>query len=648
MATNNTPWLPSISLISDGTNVSAEVVNPVFDQCIQNLNYLYNTILNLQNKSVLIATAQPISQLETNLLPGFQYVVSWGNNVNTGQQGLIRAISAFTNSYSTSFFTSANSSYAFGFTNTIYSNGTADVYLEGLINLSTPIDNSTYGFLDFVSPGVRETFRPGPYYLSQKNPGLVTANPSGVIVYIGYALNNTTFLLSPNTDNFSELFSNFQFTILGRPTNVPVLTGSTWTIPSSNLSRLGWVDVSSLPASYTIPAGAAFYYNIPSSFATDNADNGGTGSLTTAQEVQAQQLYGLLPPTPANFVNLTLNGIQQEYANNVNNNPIYVINEFGLFWMTRQNPYQPWSASLSSGWVPANWISNQGTFPPNIYLIFAKLNPNLSEALVTNLIAYPDGSVNNLNIVQQTSPQTNSPTESTGPLAIQFNLPFSANTTTTSSPLTVSNVSFSQTTGQLTLTTAPLVSTLTTPVNSGLTLTNDSNGNFVISLQGQGTTGQLDEIDEINANYEYLGLNSYLRLKYNTSVISGFAGKITLPSNFSSNVNLYIVMQLFGFSNVASTPQSAGYSFQYSVSTAGNVLSSISTFTTTSGAPALVTFPASYVANTVLSSQPTQFVIPAAVIAPNSVVNFKVLQQNPTSNFYNNDVGLLTAYWSLV
>lgn len=670
MSNPSTSWLPQVTEITDGQQVSAEVVNPVFDQLIQREQYLFDTINQLADKSVLIALNQPLNPSEIAPNPqviqeGYLFVVSYTNNLNTNTQGVVRALSAFTNSYSTSFFSPANTSYTFGIVQNVNANNSVNVYLNGLINFNVAIDDPTYGMLDFTSPGVREVFQPGPYYLSRKNPGYITANPSGITVFIGYALNNKTFLLNPHVSEFSQLFANYQYDILDRPTGTPVYNSgsNTWSITGSDLTRLGWVDVSSLPGSYIIPSGAKFIYNIPATFTTDNADNGNTGSLSAAEEEQATELRGLLPPDPANFVAFYTNGVQQRYVSAIDTDGIYSIDSFGLWWYSNVGGSQPWSSDLPSGtWTPPQWPSTKGSSfeRPRMYLQFAKFNPNLKNAVVTSLAPYPDGSANVLNIVNKYNTATKA---STGDLYVQYLMPFASNVVDTSNPTAISDFSFNQATGLVTKTTIPVVSTLTTPSNSGITLTNDGDGNFVISQQGQGSVGSLDSLEPQNATLEFLGLNSYIRLKYNTSLVAGFIGKILLPKLFPTGTSLKIVVHAFGFANVGSTALNAGYSFQYACSTAQNSLApasvkainSTSTGTllatttfTTGGGPSLFTFPVNYLANTALVFQTAEFVIPAANIGPDTLVNFKVLQSPASFNPYQADVGILDVYWSLI
>jgi hypothetical protein len=654
MSNANVPWISQVTVLNNGEDVSAQSVNPVFDQLSQNDQYLYNTLQELQNKSVLVAPGLPLSSSEITagvMTPGTQWCVYYYNNLITGEKGIKRALSEFGNSLSTAFYSPNISSYGFGITQNI-SNTSADVYMEGLLSLTSPLDDPVNGLLDISSTGVRETFSPGPLFLSSKTPGLLTGTPSGLSVYIGYAIDDSTIILNPQVDQFSALFYSVQLQVLDRPAGTPVNTGGVWTITSPDLTRLGWVPVSVLPTSYTIPSGATFFYNIPNVFTTDNADNSGAGSLSTFEKQQATLLLNLLPPDPAAQSILTTNGVSQIQVNSTDvngKNGIYSIDQYGLWWYSNTAPTQPWAEDLASGsWTPAMWptVVSSDIERPIIQLLITKFNPNLKDVIVSSLTAYDDGTVN---MIKFLNADNLSLPASTGNIVVQTTTNFDTPVDSTANPTAIVNLTFSQATGKLTLTTAPIVSTLTTPTNSGLSLTNDTNGNYVITQNGQGSVGALDSLDPVNSTLEFLGLNSYIRLKYSSPSPAGIIGKILLPKLFPVNMSLKLVLHVFGFTNTTSTPLNVGFSFQYAISTAGGPpISNSTTFTTTTLAPAIITFPANYTALSPLAVQPTLLVIPGASIGPDTIINFKLLQSTAPTNPYNYDIGILDIYWSLI
>lgn len=55
-----TPWIPAVTKIKDGQDVSAASVNPIFAQHTQRAQHLYEKFNEFNNKSVLIAYEQPI------------------------------------------------------------------------------------------------------------------------------------------------------------------------------------------------------------------------------------------------------------------------------------------------------------------------------------------------------------------------------------------------------------------------------------------------------------------------------------------------------------------------------------------------------------------------------------------------------------
>ncbi len=55
-----TPWIPTITNIKDGTDVSAEVVNPILAQHTQREQHLFEQLAAFTDKSVLTIFNEPL------------------------------------------------------------------------------------------------------------------------------------------------------------------------------------------------------------------------------------------------------------------------------------------------------------------------------------------------------------------------------------------------------------------------------------------------------------------------------------------------------------------------------------------------------------------------------------------------------------
>lgn len=227
-----TPWLPTVRKIKDGEPVDQATVNVPIDQLTQREQHLYEKFEELQNKSVLTSFGQPIHPQET-LIPNELNLVYYLSDSNG--QGVSRGTTGFSSESSSSMFTPNNSNYTFGLVKTVYNQTrTVDVYTEGLCELTVDLDDPVRGLIQKQVSGEVETFTVGPYYLSSKNKGKITKDPSGIPVYIGYALSKRKFLLHTNVDEFSQFFINYRYHILDRVAGIPIKENNVWSIKTAD------------------------------------------------------------------------------------------------------------------------------------------------------------------------------------------------------------------------------------------------------------------------------------------------------------------------------------------------------------------------------------------------------------------------------
>jgi len=350
-----TPWIPAVKVIKNGTDVSAEVVNPISAQHTQRAQHLYEKFNELSGKSVLVAFGLPILPSSSGDVRE-QLVVFYDKEgvAESAESGISPAQVAFTSDTAfSSAYTPANSSYATGIVKSI-SGDSADVYIWGLINLDHNIDDATYGLIQSDEIDEDAEFEPGPFYLSRSEAGKITRTPGGIAIYIGYAFDRTTFFLAPNVSEFNQFFTTYKFNILDRPAGTPELTGSTWDVNGvsvvsgdGGINHVGWIPVSALtggPLESLVPDGAKFFYNLPSEELIN--DDSAVDDDGDDRDEQIE-LSRSLPPNPTNVTLLTVNGVIQSSRDNADDG-LYQVTEAGIWWFSDEDGQQPWASDIET------------------------------------------------------------------------------------------------------------------------------------------------------------------------------------------------------------------------------------------------------------------------------------------------------------
>jgi hypothetical protein len=673
---NLTPWLPSVRKIKDGENVEQAVVNVPIEQLTQRDQHLYEKFEEISGKSVLISYGQNIHpDDESNLNSGELYAVYYKQAASAESSGgLSLATTGFTSSSNSSMFSPKNSNFIFGITKSIYykNNNTdlaADVYIKGLCELDVNIDDETYGLIQKVS-GVVEEFSVGPYYLSQKSPGKLTKDPSGIPVYVGYAISKRQFLLSSTVDEFSQFFINYRFHVLDRVAGVPVKSGNLWTITNADTSKLGWIPVTAL--SIDAPETAVFYYNIPGS-AELLADSG----LDDFEKEEASELLKFLPPVPNNFVQIYINGILTRYKDEFDEEGYFSTNEYGIWWHTNVHGKQPWADNYPSNKTPSDWKDTIKLIDivdsrKNIFMSSSKFNPALRTQLVSSLKGFnltADKSYKFLklyskdNITQESATgdlffsveapsnyygyKDNFTTQDINTLTDDFSYP-SVRSAGFSAGRAVAAIKYSKEEGAFKVAITPVVSKITASGN--LKVTDLGSGAWNISYLSQGLTGFVDSIEPINSRLEFKGLTSYLKLPPKTSITStpyGFIGKIVLPAGYPSGRQLNLIFHLFGDQSLETSSNSTiSFGFEYAVVGMGDSVD-LSTGVNTATAQFNLTA-TTYEAYKAQKIVHASISIPANKIVPDSCISFKIVREYLADNSYAGNIGVLGTYWEIV
>lgn len=699
-----TPWIPAVSKVANKTNVSAEVVNPILDQYAQRTQHLYEKFSSFAGRSVLMAYDHPL--LDGAITAGD--VVFFDKSGSTS--GLSLAQTEFvTTDLRKSAFTIANSSFSCGIVESV-TGSTANVYLYGIVELATRIDDPTNGLLvsnqTVADVDVDTTaFEPGPLYLSGSEAGKLTRNPGGIAVYVGYAIDRYSLLLAPHVNEFSNLFTQYHYNVLDRPAGLPVLTGTTWTISDVDLAVVGWIPAAIAGSSlgYTVPTGAKFFYNLPS--ATDIAAD--TGILAAERDEQAG-LALALPPFPPNLSMLTINGVIQISKDFTESDGIYKLDQYGIWWFDDQDMHQPWATDipddipltvdhttdtftatahllendtkvkLRATVVPTGlstattyYIVNAAantfqlsltpggavvTFSDNgtlvsvpqpyiwswyratldeararMYLQFLKMNPDFRRLFVTSIEPF----VSTNGAIKYYSKADPTVTATAGDLLAKLDLQFPTGTTANSNRA-VSNLTYSATTGKVTVGLTPVISEITGIGGISVVENGAGTGKYILTSSLSGVTGSVSMEPE-NAELEYTGLHSYLNLVDPAVLPTGFTGKFQLPSAAIAS-NVAIVLMMFGKSNL-STSDTIDFDFTYSVSSPGTLINSTVTSSVVS-----IPVTTAVAANTAFVTPEALIVIPSSAVQAGSVVNFRLMRRTTS---YTADLGLIEANWKV-
>ena len=351
-----TPWIPAVSKIKDGQDVSAATVNPILAQHTQRAQHLYEKFKDFGDKSVLIAYEQPILPPANELEPitiKKNSVVFYDKELRSSVyvEGLSPALVDFaSSSINSTAYTPANSAYSFGIVKDVNEDDNlADVYILGLVEFEENMDEGDNPIIqsDEINPEETDaTFQPGPFFLSRTEAGKITRNPGGVAIYIGYALSRKKLMLSPDVSEFNQFFTAYRYNLLDRPANKPFLDGSNWTLAGAAVDskkRVGWVPATEdfVQEGIIIPEGAKFFYNLPEASLID-LDTG----IDSATRAEQKDLASVLPPNPVNFTLLIVNGIVQANVD-LDSYGAYSLTEAGIWWHYDEDGQQPWASSTN-------------------------------------------------------------------------------------------------------------------------------------------------------------------------------------------------------------------------------------------------------------------------------------------------------------
>lgn len=335
-------WTSVVSQIQDATPVSAATINPPITALTTRTQYLYDRLNASSDEAALIALNQPVVEQAV----GQHSVVYFdGESTIPGLKLCSPRIASLANH---PFFRGANSAYVFGIVKDFSSDTTADVCLQGILSAPALLTN----LLD--NPEEYPTFTSGPLFLSSIEDGKLTPYPSGLAIFVAYALSKTEVYINPNQESLSELFWSFRYNLLDRPAG-EVTAG--WTMETADPKKVGWITatekLSTDELRLLFPTGTLpkYYYQLPDP-ATVGIDN---LELSAGEQAAAINLRLALPARPNAFSFLTVNGVVYSPRTADDDRSSYAINDVGIWWFAdiyddhSDGEFdQPWATDLAT------------------------------------------------------------------------------------------------------------------------------------------------------------------------------------------------------------------------------------------------------------------------------------------------------------
>lgn len=602
-------WIPTVNTITDNIDpVSEASINPIIASLVGRDQYLFERIDSYGDKAALLAYNVPVAAGSGVAINHTVYY-----KANTG---IKKALTGYQSSADPAHLVPGEEAFVFGIVKTTYTVDTllrADVYLRGLIDVT--ITN----LIDSSSTASGKTV--GPLYLSSLEAGKLTYFPGGASVFVGYAVSTTQLFLAPNIDSLNQLYFNYRFYLRDIPAGTPVNSSGTWTVGSPSYTSTGWINAADAGThyGYPVPTGAKFFYNVPTA-ANITAD----GSMTAAEKKDALLYKDAIPPYPAAYSMVFLNGVLQHAYDTDHTGGVYIIDNRGVWWCNDSTTYKPWYTTPN----PRVTIVLQTT----------KLNPHYKSSVVTSLKAYNDVTNDSTGAISLVDGSSSQPSSS-GDLLIKFKLPTQAVTQSPVGSTFVKDIGYDEPTGKLVIQTSPgIVDVVQGP---GVSVSK-SNGVATVGLSNFSLSGVVTDIEPEDSEFVYKGLHSYLRIKNPTGTQKiGFVGKLALPNVLPANLPLHIKLLMFG--ETTSTSYPVKFKFEYSVSKPGVITDAV--YKANSGADIDVVNFTANIAQLVQSTGSTYyFEVPASSLTANAFLNFRVARVNST---YSANVGVIAVQWAI-
>ena len=326
--------------IRNGDPVDESTINPPLRDLSDNDRYLLDLINALASSSAVYRRNATVAEAVSPGEPVF-----FNSATSRFEQGLAAA------SVIDGVARTADSALLWGICSVKKSSTRADILLQG------------YAELDISGP-VGGAVTAGLYFLSATTPGGLTLQEPPVGVPVLYSDGDGGVFVN---GNFSDLFSahqHYRFNLVCEPCGTPELDAGRYTITGADDSLPGWLPANHASFNGQAPAGAVFGYNIPASSLADS-----------------------WPPTP-------LAGAVLEWFNGIGISlpdleGLAVINNYGIWWMTDCEDWQPWPADFIFGGTTPTFdpLTCPPTPPMSLRLWYARSKFQTADTVVTSLRA---------------------------------------------------------------------------------------------------------------------------------------------------------------------------------------------------------------------------------------------------------------------
>lgn len=303
--------------------------------------------------------------------------------------------------------------------------------------------------------------------------------------------------------------------------------------------------------------------------------------------------------------------------------------------------YIPWKSEYWS------WAKGSPALRSKMELRFVKINPELSDSLVTSLDVHTD-SKNFLKVVDGSNPMMD---QTKGDLLLKYNLEIEPSTegVTLVNNVVLPNTgtavkAIAQSTthagGAIDIQYGPVVSKIT-GYGAAAVSANETTGEYNISVSN-GLLGGSVMVIEPEAPYEYQGLHSFLNLKHNVYP-TGMKGKIALPASIPTGIPLNLHFTGFG-STGPSSGSTVTLQCEYCVSAPGVTIIG----SPVQPVPLIYTLTWGTYSAGIVRVFNNVFTIPAIRLVSQGILNFRITRKAPaTGTDYTGDLGILNTSWSI-
>lgn len=314
--------MQTVPNVTDGSVAGTSGLANTVSQINANFVTLEEQIAAWKNKSALWTSGLPSVGVTAGMVVAFDgsTLIPAHRAITTGKNSLVPGYAAF----------------PLGIVDSVGTDNVASVYLAGII--------SKTGIRDILCTEAPEAGEEVNVPLYLDSAGKLTRNPSGLLVYVGTALDSDTFLLNPSPDCLNSLYNAYRFEVPGLPATLPTYTANTdtWALADVTSAKIGWVPAAN--SGFASAAdGASWYFRLPEYSSAD------WDSLTFLSEDEIVELKSMSkaigPYRPDMQAVLTRNGVALQQKTETHEGR-WRLDEYGLWWYGVGLHEVPWDSNL--------------------------------------------------------------------------------------------------------------------------------------------------------------------------------------------------------------------------------------------------------------------------------------------------------------